>query len=82
MGSAQYYDSLMYDDTTPSITYQRWTLAEDHATVAERRVDTMSVQPLPPTLSAPLWSRKKTGNALAISADSRRLAVAGRHGHS
>jgi ferric-dicitrate binding protein FerR (iron transport regulator) len=39
----------------------------------------LTVQPLPPTLSAPLWSRAKTGHALAVSSNGR-LAVGGRHG--
>lgn len=48
--------------------------------VADRQPNPIAAQPLPPKLSAPLWSQKKTGNALAISADGKRLAVAGRHG--
>ncbi len=35
----------------------------------------VAIQPLPPTLVAPLWSRSKTGNALAMSASGAQIAV-------
>lgn len=48
--------------------------------IADGNPEPVAVQPLPPKLSAPLWSQKKTGNALALSVDDKRLAVSGRHG--
>jgi ferric-dicitrate binding protein FerR (iron transport regulator) len=48
--------------------------------VAESKPEPVAVHPLPPKLSAPLWSHKKLGRAMALSADGARLAVAGHHG--
>lgn len=48
--------------------------------VADSKPEPVAVHPLPPKLSAPLWSQKKLGRALAVSSDDARLAVAGPHG--
>jgi hypothetical protein len=48
--------------------------------VAEKSSDAVAVQPLPPTLVAPVWSWKKAGEALALSADGSLLAVGPRTG--
>lgn len=48
--------------------------------VADSKPEPLAVHPLPPKLSAPLWTQNKLGRALALSGDDARLAVAGHHG--
>jgi ferric-dicitrate binding protein FerR (iron transport regulator) len=48
--------------------------------LAEESPDLVAVQPLPPTLVAPLWSQPKAGEALAVSADGLLLAAGPRTG--
>jgi hypothetical protein len=48
--------------------------------VAEESPEDVAVQPLPPTLEAPLWSQAKAGSALSVSPSGAQLAAGLRNG--